>query len=90
AMLMQQLDEQLIAAKGRVMGGPSDGGPGDEEAQGCINVLGQAVGTLVLAVPVGGIPTAAVLKESGRRAKPVLTSTETAIELATTDAWRPV
>ncbi len=90
ALLIGQLDEQLNAAKGRIMRGDarwSYGGPGKPPPG--IELPGQSVGTLVLVGPDGDVPRVSVLKESGRKAQPTWASDETAVQLAETTAPRP-
>lgn len=82
-LLMGQLDNQLDAARGRIMMGDiglAQGGPG--QAPRGIELPGQAVGTLSLVSITGQIPRASVLMDYGRRAKPTWTSEETAAQLA--------
>jgi two-component system OmpR family sensor kinase len=90
ALLIGQLDEQLNAAKGRIMRGDarwSYGGPGKPPPG--IELPGQSVGTLVLVGPDGDLPRVSVLKESGRKAQPTWASDDTAVQLAETNAPRP-
>ena len=89
-LLMGQLDEQLDAAKGRVMMGDiglANGGPG--QAPRGIELPGQSVGTLSLLYLEGQTPRASVLKDYGRRAKPTWTSQQTAEQLAALPSGGP-
>jgi two-component system OmpR family sensor kinase len=89
-LLMNQLDNQLSAVKGRVMSGGAwlSNAPGEQPPG--IEIPGQPVGTLVLVTAAGVQPHASVLKDSGRRPKPTWTSEETAALLAEIDTGHPV
>ena len=90
ALLVEQLDEQLTAAKERVKR-PNDrwpeGGPGDPSTG--IDLLGQSIGTVVAIQIVGDQPRALILRESGRRAQIIWTDEATAAQLADTDHRGP-
>jgi two-component system OmpR family sensor kinase len=79
ALLMGQLDQQLVDAKGRAMrgGGPESGSSPDASPSG------QAVGTLILVSVQGTSPKAIVLTDDGHRARPswTLTTDATAEQL---------
>ena len=70
ALLMDQLDEQLMDAKGRAMRG---GGPGFGDNPSGIQAPGQSVGTLILLPNEAGQSKVIVLTDDGQRARPAWT-----------------
>lgn len=81
ALLMDQLDGQLMDAKGRAMRG---GGPGSGDNPSGIQAPGQSVGTLMLLPNEAGQPKVIVLTDDAQRARPTWTfaSTTTVAELS--------
>lgn len=83
ALLMSQLDGQLMDAKARTMRSLGQGSPDEPDGppQG-IQTLGQEVGTLMLVYVPGEQPRAIVLADDGRRTRPTWTKDSVADELA--------
>lgn len=87
ALLMGQLDQQLMDAKSRTMrGGPGPSGGSPDDAPQGVTTFGQSVGTLILVDLGGAEPKGIVLADDGYRTRPswTLTSDATAEQLAQT------